>query len=194
MMNIVELINHIPLLLNYFVPGYIFISCYRWSSFSKKENDNALVCKSIVVSYIFILFWKMVWKAKNFSNFQILIICLVSFIIGILLGNFSKTDKSRILLNKLKISRTLCDNIWVESIRGNDYLRIFMEDETSYIGLCERLEDTCREPIIILYHYRKLDTDGSVLKDYWDNPKEQIIINTKNVTKIELIKYDFVES
>lgn len=188
MMNIIELINNIPLLLSYFIPGYIFISCYRWTSFSNKNNDNALVCKSVVTSYIFVLFWKIVWKTDVLLDSQILFICLINLILGIFTGNFSKTEKCSTILSKLKIERTLCNNIWVETVTGNDYLRIFMDDGTSYMGLCKLLEESCREPIIILWYYQKLDIDGSVLIDHSEDPKEQIIINTKSVVRMELTK------
>ena len=56
------------------------------------------------------------------------------------------------------------------------------------MGLCKLLEESCREPIIILWYYQKLDIDGSVLIDYSENPKEQIIINTKSVVRIESTK------
>lgn len=192
MTDIIHLINNISLLLSYFIPGYIFISCYRWMSFSNKNNDNALVCKSIVVSYVFVLFWKIIWKADVLSNFQTLLVCLINLLIGIAIGKFSRTEKCSTILSKLKIDRTLCNNIWAETITGDDYLRIFMDDGTSYIGLCKLLEESCREPIIILWYYQKLDTDGSVLIDYSENPKEQIIINTKSVIRIELTKQKII--
>ncbi len=66
-----------------------------------------------------------------------------------------------------------------------------MEDGTSYMGLCKHIEDTYRESIIILWHYQKLDVDDNVLINYWDKPNEQIIINTKSIVRMELIKYTY---
>ena len=118
MIYIIELINNIPLLLNYFIPGYIFIACYRLASFSNKIFDSALICKSIVSSYIISLFWKIIWDITIFSTLQILIICIISFILGMLVGFFVRSKYCKVIFTKLKIDHSLCDNIWVETIGG----------------------------------------------------------------------------
>lgn len=188
-MEIIELINNLSLILSYFIPGYVFISGYRWSSFSNKKYDTPLLVKSIELSYIFLLLYKVIFNIEILTDFNVICLCGISAIIGLILGFFTRTETCNKLFDIFNIDRSLYDNIWVETIKAGDYIRVFMKDGCSYLGLCERLENDNREPIIVLYNYQKLSPSSDIIIDMSGKKNELIMLNTKDFEKIEVIKY-----
>ena len=49
---IIDLIDNIPYILSFVIPGYIFLSTYYWVSFVDHKNFNNLIIKSVAASYI----------------------------------------------------------------------------------------------------------------------------------------------
>ena len=49
---IIELIDNIPYILSFIIPGYVLLSIYYWVSFIDSKEFNNLIIKSIAVSYI----------------------------------------------------------------------------------------------------------------------------------------------
>lgn len=62
---IIDLIDNIPYILSFVIPGYIFLSTYYWVSFVDHKNFNNLIIKSVAASYILgIVFDFILKKAK----------------------------------------------------------------------------------------------------------------------------------
>ena len=92
-------------------------------------------------------------------------------------------------LRKSHIDRTTNENIWQDTIKDNTWVRVFMKDGTSYLGYYRYGESNQREPIIVLGMYQKLNSKANVIIDNSQNPKELIMLNTRDFEKIE-ITYD----
>ncbi len=55
---ITEIINQLPQILSYIVPGYIFLTIYQWTRFRDGDSLKNIVLKSIVVSYVIKILFK----------------------------------------------------------------------------------------------------------------------------------------
>ena len=191
MIDIITLINNIFLILNLYIPGHIYLTAYRWASFSKEKYNTIFFIKCIVLSYIFTILGKTIFQTEQLIAQHLFIICCISFILGLFCGIFVRSNLCHKIFSKVKLDRSLCNNIWVETIQGNDYIRVFQSDGTSYIGLCKRIEEDNREPIIVLYNYQFLDVHGNIVINMEGQFNEWIMLNTKDFTKIEIIKHKY---
>lgn len=115
-------------------------------------------------------------------------ILLLTFsgILGFLVGKITTHQWCNMLLHKLHIGRTTNTNIWDDVIKPFTWIRVFMKDGSSYLGQYRYGEPFKSEPIIVLSTYQKLDSDTDVVIDNSQNPKEFIMINTKDFDRIEI--------
>lgn len=105
---------------------------------------------------------------------------------GLILGKIITHGCFNDLLHELHIGRTTNDNIWKDAIKPYTWVRIFMEDGSSYLGQYAKGESFEREPIILLATYQKLDKDGDIVIDHSQDANEFIMVNTKNFDRVEI--------
>ena len=82
---IIDLIDNIPYILSFIIPGYIFLSTYYWVSFVDSKNFNNLVIKSVAASYILGVVFDFILKKIKIIILPDQRIILLT-IIGLLLG------------------------------------------------------------------------------------------------------------
>ncbi len=111
---------------------------------------------------------------------------IVSAFLGILVGKIVSHRWFNNLLHTLHIGRTTNENIWDDVIKPGVWLRIFMNDGSSYLGQYRYGEPFKSEPIIVLETYQKLNNDGDIVIDNSQIPTEKIMLNTKGFEKIEI--------
>lgn len=61
-----------------------------------------------------------------------------------------------------------------------------MKDGSSYLGQFMYGEQSKSEPILVLGTYQKINNEGDVVIDNSQNPKELIMVNTKDFDRIEI--------
>ena len=66
------------------------------------------------------------------------------------------------------------------------FLRIYMKDGTSYLGIYRKSENFEREPFILLSRYQEFNKDNRIIKDYFDNTNKFILLNTKDFERIKI--------
>lgn len=189
---ILELINNIPYILSYMIPGYIFLSLYYWISFIPTNEFEHLIIKSVAASYVLDLlldFITNIFRLKYTTSQKMLLLIIFSSILGIISGKIIHCNMFNEFLRKSHIDRTTNENIWQDTIKDNTWVRVFMKDGTSYLGYYRYGESNQREPIIVLGMYQKLNSKANVIIDNSQNPKELIMLNTRDFEKIE-ITYD----
>lgn len=207
-----SLIEILPNIFIYIVPGYIIlrIISYRFSRNSIK--DDYLLLKSIVISYVLIVivgflvqvFGVIVNMFIDKSILEInlnietlmgkMTILLLSIIFGFIWCKFITSDISYKILGKLGISKSLNTNIFddiVDKDRGLWMLVYLRDERIIYFGAFQRYEE--REDVenyfLVLSNYRSFGYDGMELEDQRQNPLRWVMINTKDISRIELI-YD----
>lgn len=114
----------------------------------------------------------------------------VSAILGFLIGKIISHRWFNNILHKLHIGRTTNENIWDDVIKPYTWVRVFMDDGSSYHGQFRYGEPFKSEPIIALATWQKLDADVDVVIDNSQNPNELILLNTKDFVKIEITYKD----
>lgn len=186
-----ELINSIPEIISYIVYGYVFLATFYWVSLKDNRQDfKDLIIKSIVTNYILMTLYNIVINkySIDFSNDYYKAACFlcISAAFGLLLGKVISHRIFNIILNKLHLGRTTNENIWDDVIRPNTWIRVFMKDGSSYLGLYKYGELFKSEPIIVLETYQKLDKDTDVVIDNSKNLNELIMLNTKDFDRIEI--------
>ena len=161
---ITDLIKNIPELLNYFVPGYIFISIYNFMLLKKAnvQESNFIILKSIAISYILkTLYDKIItqWEIEVLyveidPLLNVTILLFISLILGYLLGLIGYSPVANKFLLRFGIHRTVKENIWANVLKKGHYIRVFKKDYSkSYCGQCTFYENDTREPIIVLSRY-----------------------------------------
>lgn len=191
---ITYLIDNIPQIISYIVYGYVFLITYYWISFKDNKDFNNLLIKSIASSYLLTTIYDLVVLKYNinFSNnyYKVISYFAASAILGFVIGKMVSHRCFNLLLHKLHIGRTTNENIWDDAIKPYTWIRIFMDDGSSYLGQYRYGESFQREPIIVLATWQKLDKDADVVIENSQNPNELIMLNTKDFEKIEITYND----
>lgn len=201
---IIALIDRIPDILVYVVPGFVFVKIYSFIKFKDEcEEQNKtefVVLKSIAISYIFKSVWDFAYTSFDLENPLYYSVYLVTMLVSSVLLSYifyvvGSSELIGKLLNKLKIRRTTNDNIWVDIIKDGTCLRVFSNDgKKSYYGFCDICELHSREPIVVLSRYRILDNQDNVIFDGTDNKSSRMILNLKDFEIIEVVQAEVVQS
>lgn len=187
---IIDLIDNIPYILSFVIPGYILLSTYYWVSFADSKNFNNLIIKSVAASYILGVVFDFIFNRIHLTILpeqRIILLSITALLLGVILGELCHSTVFNNILLKLHIYRTTNDDFWMDIFKDNTWVRVFLKDETSYLGLYKYGQPNKDEPIIALSMYQKLDDEGHVIIDNSSNPKELIVLNTKDFDRIEII-------
>lgn len=187
---IIDLIDNIPYILSFVIPGYILLSTYYWVSFVDSKNFNNLIIKSVAASYILGVVFDFILERIHLTILpeqRIILLSITALLLGVILGKLCHSTVFNNILLKLHIYRTTNDDFWMDVFKDNTWVRVFLKDGKSYLGLYKYGQPNKDEPIIALSMYQKLDDEGHVIIDNSSNPKELIVLNTKDFDRIEII-------
>lgn len=187
---ITEIINQLPQILSYIVPGYIFLTIYQWTRFRDGDSLKNIVLKSIVVSYVIKILLNILFKELHIAiNDEIIFvgICIIiATISSILLSIIISSRRYNKILRILNISRTTNKNIWDDVYQNGTALKIYQSDGTFYVGHLRFCEENQREPLVVLSRYGLFDENNNILIDKTEDSSEEIMLNTKDFKKIEI--------
>lgn len=187
---ITEIINQLPQILSYIVPGYIFLTIYQWTRFRDGDSLKNIVLKSIVVSYVIKILLNILFKELHIAiNDEIIFvgICIIiATISSILLSIIISSRRYNKILRILNISRTTNKNIWDDVYQNGTALKIYQSDGTFYAGHLRFCEENQRAPLVVLSRYGLFDENNNILMDKTEDSSEEIMLNTKDFKKIEI--------
>ena len=187
---ITEIINQLPQILSYIVPGYIFLTIYQWTRFRDGDSLKNIVLKSIVVSYVIKILLNILFKELHIAiNDEIIFvgICIIiATISSILLSIIISSRRYNKILRILNISRTTNKNIWDDVYQNGTALKIYQSDGTFYAGHLRFCEENQRESLVVLSRYGLFDENNNILMDKTEDSSEEIMLNTKDFKKIEI--------
>lgn len=201
-MNINDIIDIIPKLFIYFIPGYISITIKKRFRSQKEYKDTHNIIMSIVVSFIITTLVDMIiyFIERRFNiqlcitdTFKNMILIFFSCLIGILWVLYYDS-KVELLINKLlKCNINSQSNVWNKAMKSpkGAWARIYLyEYNMLYIGKLEYYtidpEDESREIFLTSYTSYKIDTK-EIIEEYNDD-KKTVLINCKNWVNIEILK------
>ena len=192
------MIDRIPDILVYVVPGFILLKIYSFIGFKEDYAEHSktefVMLKSIAISYIFKTIWDFAYIGFDLTAPLYYCVYLITMLVSsvLLAYVFYIVRSSEIIwkiLQKLKIRRTSNENVWLDIIKDGTCLRVFSKDgEKSYFGFCDICELHSREPIVVLSRYRIIDSGNNVIFDGTDNKSSRMILNLKDFEKIEVVQ------
>lgn len=198
--ELTEIINNIPNLLQYYVPGVIFIYIVK-TGFSKKLSTWALNVSGCVISYVFLCISTLIRVKLSllqsinqvYAN-SILSICLalvLGFVVLYLITKQSFTEFMEQYFNM-----TLNDDIFYDVIdfKGGSKCKITLKDKDFYIiGDMDYLGDRInndQQIVLRAYSQYKIGNDDDAFISYDGDPYAKIVIRYSDIDMIEIFNSD----
>lgn len=201
-MNLDKIIDIIPQILTYIMPGYISIYIYTQEKHEKEQQNNHIILMSMVISFILItvldslvilinLFLKADIQLN--STIRILLLLVLSLIYtwlwfkytGSIIENYIKK-----IAGNNSINRPTVWNYAMECSNGA-WARVYLrEDNIAYVGklinYTNNPNDKCKE--ILLQSFSSIQLDSKeTLSNYTDDNK-MVLINCSSIKSIEILK------
>ena len=161
--NLIAILDNIPLLLQYVVPGYwsLFLLTYFSSKKISKTTFNVLSC---VVSFILLSIVAVLRETKLFQVIDIQNTAIINSAISIIIGSIASICISIVFTSKwfnnimtTGFHKTLNNNIWDDVIdfQNGSNLKVYIKDKDYYVIGAFRILEEKNEPWIALSGFGK---------------------------------------
>lgn len=196
-LNINEVIKIIPVLLEYLVPGYIFMTIRNFSFSIDTSKDKHIILKSVVLSFIFL---RVLYPIINtvLAYFKLpkeIILCTFIFsiiVISVLYIRFDLEKYFMSILGNGKTAKEECfDVILSENNSAGVITMAYLESEKlvytgSLIYYDDKFSGDNRK--IVLAGYTLHTFDGHEIYNYEGNKKNIVVLQMKDIKRIEIFK------
>lgn len=194
---VLDFATNIPFFLIYVVPGYLFLSVYRFV-LSKDENTPAqtsyLLLNSIIASFVLKTLYDIPLNqclghsSDETAGLYLVGILAMSVCAGTIAANAARSPRLLEIFQKIGFNRTLSENVWDDFLEGGQWLRIWIPDsDRSYYGQIAAMENYSREPLILLKNYQFLDDDATVLIDNSADETRTVLLNLSKFERVEIV-------
>ena len=186
--NIKEIFTQLPLILEYFIPGFIFLSSFQYLT-SRKDTAYKII-GSVVVSYILkaicSICHQYVLSQRHFLwSERVIILSVFALFTSVILVIISESHIVNKLLLKIN-NKSIHDNIWHDIIdyRNGTSLRVVCDDAI-YTGILVGHEEKGIDSWFVLEDY--IVNEGNEFYSSEDMTiKSRIVLNFKNIKRVEL--------
>ena len=200
-LSIKSIIELIPTLLEYFIPGFIFLGMRNFFLGKDITKDSYFVLKSVVISFVLTELIKSVTNliitlykpSELFLANEITqrsIVLIITIAISYLYIN---KDWEKKLLDKFGKGKT-SNNDYISTLVDNNkgaWIRVYLkEDEIIYVGKLhyhdsrDRYEDGC----IVLSAFIAYDYDANELENNSLDDSKEAIVYYKKINRMEIIQ------
>mgnify|MGYP004554525553 CR=1 FL=1 len=186
------ILNNMPLLLEYFVPGFVTLSIF--SFFVSRKHSKYFIVNSVVVSYILralcISIHSFICKKHKFEwNERIIWLMVIAVIVSIIMIFLYDSKIVNFVFRKINY-KSIHDNIWRDVIdyKNGTTMRFICED-VSYIGVLAEHEENGNDSWFVLEKYI-IEENGSEISYKDIKEQSKIAINLKDVKRVELYYSD----
>lgn len=196
LLKLKDIIPLLPLIIIYTVPGYIFIYIKNFILGKNQQEDNKVILKSLIISYIMVNFTTLILSLFGYImntslSSHIILLFTVTALCGYLYARFADSDLGNELLFKFSVRSSLRENILNDAIDSEYgmWLRVYLSSEKLvYLGqLIQYDSELEKNIVIVLSKYIIYDYDGNVLQDNSENNTERVLISIKDNFRIDLI-------
>jgi hypothetical protein len=199
--NISAMVDAIPLILIYIVPGYIILRISNFQLSRKADHDQYVLIKSLVISFVFVSVEESIWNLvfpgtqtlcnPAFRNFVI----ASSLVAGFLWSRFLTSALFERTLVGLGIYKTLRSGIWsdVVDFEHGLWLMVYVPaDKVIYAGKLRRYVEieTYGNYVLFLSNYTLYNYDAEVLKDYVADDDKWVSLHSKDIGRAELFYHE----
>lgn len=140
--------------------------------------------------YILIQFKDMLPHIFRKGISGVLLLELVCVPLGYICGQIYTSYWFENLLRKLKVFRSVYNNIWDDIIEMKHSVWIratFIEKNEDIFGRVFAVEDNARYPLIELVEYEIYDLQGNEIKDLHDDLTRGILLDTSKCDRLEFV-------
>ena len=144
--------------LNFFIPGYIFIELFLWTSHKTINSFTEITLLSCVISYIInVISFQIENSCMFFSDKKIIILLIISVISGILLGEIVSCKKISVLLGKHFHNTAISILLDLFNLSDGYIVIIHLHKDVYMIGKLKYFIDKGNFPSIYLVSYKIYD-------------------------------------
>lgn len=193
-MDIMNIIAGITGFMQFFVPGYVFLSCYNFVSCTKREDQiHYLIIKSITISFIFSLPVSLIGKSISAADELILLAELITaLLLGALCGRLHRCRWVKWTANflfKRGFSTSEFVELWETAITEKHQavclLLKLKGDHNTYEGQLDSVIAVNTDPKIFLTNYICTDSAGKTICDHIDEPDYKMVIKYDDIERFE---------
>lgn len=195
-MQLAEVFENIPLILQYLVPGYVSLTIFRFFASKKSKEAQSEIIFSAVVSYVFIAITEVLIIKVFFLNFfheSVLMKSGLAVIVGSIGAIIcALVFRAKWFSNMLVrcFNKTPNDDIWMDIIdfkRGSN-LKIYERDKDYYVtGHHYANEEKGNDSWFAVTAYTKKDVDNDkVIEDHSSDEKAILAVRLSDVDHIEI--------
>lgn len=185
-----EIIEVLPLLLNYIGPGYIFYKIIEFQLGRSNNKENNYWLNYIIFSYILNVILSIFLDPSN--KFYLFIILVASGILAVIYMNIIERNWLVKIFSKLNFYKGIRLDIISEIIdcKLGVKIRIYIKAEkVIYTGKLIRYDNEVENMhrYMVLSEYCCYSYDGDILEDNYGDCTQCALLNIANVDRIELI-------
>ncbi len=201
-MNINDVIEIIPKLFLYFIPGYIAIHIKSHFKNEKSAKDSHVLIMSIVVTFIINILVELIINVVNkvickpivLNDYNKPVLLLIgAIIIGCLWVLFYDSKLEKWINIRMKSNTTSEPNVWNKAMKCENgaWVRVYLYDqnilyEGKLLNYTIDPEEEKREILLGSFTSYNIN-DKKEIEVYSDN-KKMVLINCNELTNIEILK------
>ncbi|EOU1585868.1 hypothetical protein ACSXDI_13865 [Clostridium perfringens] len=201
-MNVKDLIEIIPNLFLYFIPGYIAITIKNYYKSQKKSNDNHIIIMSLVISFIikslsdgFLYLFNCIFKLNiiltKFNEPIVLISC--SIIFGVAWYKYYGSFIDKFIRQKLESNIESEPNVWnyaMKSVNGSWVTVHLYNVNKVYQGklIAYTIDPDEKNREVLLCSYARYNLETGDLIESFNDDKKCVLINCNDLVDIEIHK------
>ena len=174
-----EIVDSIPMLVQFVAPGALFIWTFSFAANKKSSFENILI-PSICISYIIN---QILYHTSFSSNLWSFVFAVIS---GYLLALCVNSDKVNKLLLGLGIHRTAKTSFW-DNIIENDLCMIIRDEKNCYYGKVVLVDDTGETKYVVLDDVDITDENNEPVPRELDGVYSRIVFDLSEYKNFELI-------
>lgn len=191
-LKIQEVVKIIPSILEYFVPGFIFIIIRNYCYSKNNDKDKYIILKSIVISFIIMQISQVVVSVLTLNHVWVSYVSIfISIIITVLYMRFKLEEKiiEKILGESKTPNEDYFDNIIAK--KEGAWLRAYVNEEVIYMGKIIYYEgkDAGEDRKIALSNFKSYSyKESEEWDDFSEEDKSIVLLSIKSISRIEIFK------
>lgn len=182
------IIDSIPQLLIFFVPGFVTIVCFKFVTYTERnDNDNRVFLSSVVCSYLmYTITTIIIDKISRSQSLFIAVLLVEAIVAGFAVGFVWKSKRVQFVLSKC-FSRNIVESSFVETWRNITaeqvwFVDLYLKEPKQIIsGQVVNVYDPYKTPVIRVMCFSIYNQNGNLLEDQNDSDSISLLINLSNI-------------
>ena len=182
------IIDSIPQLLIFFVPGFVTIVCFKFVTYTERnDNDNRVFLSSVVCSYLmYTITTIIIDKISRSQSLFIAVLLVEAIVAGFAVGFVWKSKPVQFVLSKC-FSRNIVESSFVETWRNITaeqvwFVDLYLKEPKQIIsGQVVNVYDPYKTPVIRVMCFSIYNQNGNLLEDQNDSDSISLLINLSNI-------------